>query len=312
MTPNQILALRDEAERLLKAITDGKHGWQAEMSSDDARHRIEVPHGYKPTTHIGYAGRWPDAEFIAAAPRLVRQLLDALTVVRGEEALKAQDYTRVDGQPDSDGRPTAAGYEAIQPSERDIFAELCETKRERDGEHRKVLALTNIIRWALGEVGEFPSRPADFDTRRYRPFYWWRGEMRHRLERALSPIAREAGTSGSVSTVNDGENTIDTPVLPTDVQAVIAEMTEALCQGAFFNPEKFGWLLKPGDNPILRWRDTLEAVLRQSAIPPADTELTVLRQTVEAQADELAYLRRHNEEQARLLLAIAAGGEQEK
>lgn len=46
---------------------------------------------------------------------------------------------------------------------------------------------------------------------------------------------------------------------PGEVQAVIDEMTEALGSGAFFNPEMFGSMLKPGDNPILRWRDTLLA-----------------------------------------------------
>ncbi len=40
------------------------------------------------------------------------------------------------------------------------------------------------------------------------------------------------------------------------------ELTEALGSGALFNPEMFGSMLKPGDNPILRWRDQLSAALR--------------------------------------------------
>lgn len=41
------------------------------------------------------------------------------------------------------------------------------------------------------------------------------------------------------------------------VQAVIAEMTDALSNGAFFNPEMFGSMLKQSDNPIFRWRNRL-------------------------------------------------------
>ena len=39
------------------------------------------------------------------------------------------------------------------------------------------------------------------------------------------------------------------------------EMTEALSSGALFNPEMFGSMLKGSDNPILRWRDSLDAIL---------------------------------------------------
>lgn len=48
------------------------------------------------------------------------------------------------------------------------------------------------------------------------------------------------------------------------VEQVENEMTEALCNGAFFNPEMFGSMLKGSDNPILRWRDALTS-LRQEA-----------------------------------------------
>ena len=41
------------------------------------------------------------------------------------------------------------------------------------------------------------------------------------------------------------------------LDAVIAEMTEALASGALFNPEMFGSMLKETDNPILRWRAAL-------------------------------------------------------
>ena len=41
------------------------------------------------------------------------------------------------------------------------------------------------------------------------------------------------------------------------VVQVADEMTEALANGATFNPEMFGAMLRPGDNPFLRWRDRL-------------------------------------------------------
>lgn len=46
-------------------------------------------------------------------------------------------------------------------------------------------ALREIIWWALGEAGEFPAPPDDWSERKYKPWFWWRRDMRQRLEAAL-------------------------------------------------------------------------------------------------------------------------------
>lgn len=46
-------------------------------------------------------------------------------------------------------------------------------------------ALRDIILWALGENGEFPKIPWGVLHTPY-PFYWWRKEMRSRLDAALA------------------------------------------------------------------------------------------------------------------------------
>lgn len=80
-----------ECERLLADITPGE--WQAEMSYDDGRHRIEVPRIDRMSPQVGLVGRWSDAEFIAAAPRLVR---DLLRILEGREQ-GAHEERRAEG-----------------------------------------------------------------------------------------------------------------------------------------------------------------------------------------------------------------------
>lgn len=212
MTPDQILALRDEAERLLKDITPGPWAWEAiaEKSNEWAVGQAWDESGQPIEGEIVGSNQWvedavierrlvgmnesghanfADARFIAAAPRLVRQLLDALKLCERELTV-IRDAARSSL---SDGVVRAVASGLDEPIAEDI-------------------------EWAAGELSRVPPSPA----------------------------------------------------LPTDVQAVIAEMTEALCQGAFINPEKFGWMLKPGDNPILRWRDTLQAAFRQSVVSPVN------------------------------------------
>ena len=56
---------------------------------------------------------------------------------------------------------------------------------EAAGVHAECEALRNIILWALGENGEFPERPWGVLHTPY-PFYWWRTEMRKRLDAAMA------------------------------------------------------------------------------------------------------------------------------
>lgn len=45
-------------------------------------------------------------------------------------------------------------------------------------------ALRSIILWALGENGDFPDRPERVEGKPH-PLYWWRTEMRKRLNAAM-------------------------------------------------------------------------------------------------------------------------------
>jgi hypothetical protein len=53
-----------------------------------------------------------------------------------------------------------------------------EAELRRDRKH--LVKLRRAVRWALGELGDFPQRPANvFGT------YWWRTELRRRAGAAL-------------------------------------------------------------------------------------------------------------------------------
>jgi hypothetical protein len=84
-------------------------------------------------------------------------------------------------------------------------------------------------------------------------------------------------------------------MLPADpIRQIVQEMTEALGTGALFNPEMFGSMLREGDNPIRRWRDSLLAVQASS-----EAEIASLRHEIEKLEKE------HYAEQ--VLLAAMAG-----
>ena len=71
--------------------------------------------------------------------------------------------------------------EAAEAKLRDV-AYWHEAWKEAEAERE---ALRNIILWALGENGEFPERPRS-DSHNLYPFYWWRTEMRKRLDTAMA------------------------------------------------------------------------------------------------------------------------------
>ena len=52
-------------------------------------------------------------------------------------------------------------------------------KAEREG-------LREVIYWALGERGPFPDRPEGWDKMQYKPWYWWRTELRQKLDAAIA------------------------------------------------------------------------------------------------------------------------------
>lgn len=84
----------------------------------------------------------------------------------------------------SAGEKIATGY--FEPNTRcwrELAAHIDATIRENNAE------LVEIIEWALGERGEFNSRPIHSGP------YWWRKELRERLEKAL---ARHA-TKGEIA-----------------------------------------------------------------------------------------------------------------
>lgn len=49
--------------------------------------------------------------------------------------------------------------------------------------------LREIIMWALGERDEFPARPENWADLKYKPWYWWRKELRARLDAIDAAIA---------------------------------------------------------------------------------------------------------------------------
>lgn len=74
-----------------------------------------------------------------------------------------------------------------------LRAELT-AERERvvsvDGECR---LLRELIMWALGEGGRFPDRPSKWDGRKYKPWFWWRTELRKRFEALTSTTKADEG-----------------------------------------------------------------------------------------------------------------------
>ena len=69
----------------------------------------------------------------------------------------------------------AAAVGEITGPKRGVVEDVADLRAERD-------ALRNIILWALGENGAFPD-PVEAKPRR---LYWWRPEMRSRLDAALA------------------------------------------------------------------------------------------------------------------------------
>jgi hypothetical protein len=68
-------------------------------------------------------------------------------------------------------------------------AEVAALTTARDEAMGQVERLQGVIRWALGEVGEFPEQPeaSQNAARLYgRPRFWWRSELRKRVGAALS------------------------------------------------------------------------------------------------------------------------------
>ncbi len=55
--------------------------------------------------------------------------------------------------------------------------EMQDNLRKADEETER---LRDVIRWALGERDEFPPRPQPWDQFTYKPWYWWRIELRKR------------------------------------------------------------------------------------------------------------------------------------
>jgi hypothetical protein len=72
----------------------------------------------------------------------------------------------------------ASDYDTILRSHQDLERRLKEAETRAD-------ALSETILWALGERDEFPSRPEDWNERKYKPWYWWRGELRKRFDTAM-------------------------------------------------------------------------------------------------------------------------------
>jgi TPR repeat protein len=72
----------------------------------------------------------------------------------------------------------ASDYDTILRSHQDLERRLKEAETRAD-------ALSETILWALGERDEFQSRPEDWNERKYKPWYWWRGELRKRFDTAM-------------------------------------------------------------------------------------------------------------------------------
>ena len=60
-----------------------------------------------------------------------------------------------------------------------LSAQLAEKEAECAG-------LREVIYWALGERGPFPDRPEGWDKMQYKPWYWWRTELRQKLDAAIA------------------------------------------------------------------------------------------------------------------------------
>ena len=60
-----------------------------------------------------------------------------------------------------------------------LSAQLAEKEAECAG-------LREVIYWALGERGPFPDRPEGWDKMQYTPWYWWRTELRQKLDAAIA------------------------------------------------------------------------------------------------------------------------------
>jgi hypothetical protein len=71
---------------------------------------------------------------------------------------------------------------------------LAEARQQLAALRHAVEGYGKIIAWAIGEAGEFPAPPDDWATRKHKPWYWWRQEMR---ERATEVIGKVAALSAS-------------------------------------------------------------------------------------------------------------------
>jgi len=72
-----------------------------------------------------------------------------------------------------------------------IFLRQSEARELRDAldaRDARIAELEGIILWALGENGEFPDIPENWDALKYKPMYYWRKEMRVRFDRAREAL----------------------------------------------------------------------------------------------------------------------------
>lgn len=85
----------------------------------------------------------------------------------------------------------------------DLYGEALRKGRELE---RRVAVLQDSIRWALGEAGEFSTKPDGAGN------YWWRSELRRRAEMVYDPSALH-----SVHDVRRDDEVLEAEVLPAEV-----------------------------------------------------------------------------------------------
>jgi hypothetical protein len=100
----------------------------------------------------------------------VRQVMERTTT---EDSAKIQEPERATGDGD-----------AIDAEVLSLRSQLTTLTQERD-------ALVKAIRWALGEEGTFGEEPAPL-AGKYRRRFWWRSELRRRMDAALALVDQGA------------------------------------------------------------------------------------------------------------------------
>jgi len=98
---------------------------------------------------------------------------DLLIIAEGQ-----RDQAKIDAEHWKGEWAVAMGQLCGARAEVEAMRELAKTECDSND------ALRNIILWALGENGEFPERPVE-SCHNYQ-FYWWRKEMRSRLDAAMA------------------------------------------------------------------------------------------------------------------------------